>query len=88
MADKGSSRFSRQFEPDCNVNQIENQIAHQIEVPARLAFEGSHIACCTRLPDWTLYQIDHFGLRARLPDWSIRQIMGAFLPKGRAMIFV
>ena len=67
----------QQSESDWSVGQIEHQVAHQIELGARLDPEGRQIACCTRLPDWALFQI---GLRARFSDWSLRQI-GAFLPQ-------
>ena len=69
-----TARAPRQLSPDCSVDQIEHQIARQIELPARLGSEGSQTACCTRLPDWALYQIGQVGFSARLPDWSVRQV--------------
>ena len=43
-----------QLEPDCNVVQIQHQIAHQMEVPARLALRAARLHV---VPDC---QIGHF----------------------------
>ena len=76
----GAGHAPREIESDWSGCQIENQVAHQIALRARLGIHGCQIACCARLPDWALLQSGQIGLRARLPDWSFRQI-GAFLPQ-------